>query len=161
MKKNSQEKDTQLRKAYNFFILALCLSCGKGKLEKPVFYTVDKELKPYLSEYLETKGASLSQPIGMGFLDLPYSDKTEGRKIIGLCNTYFNGKKDIHFDREFWYNASEDAREMLFYHEMGHCDLTLKHDNRLDDSGMPVSIMFPSLFYWGDLGDEYKEKLFY
>ena len=44
-------------------------------------------------------------------------------------------------DIDFWNSASESAREMIVFHELGHCFLQRGHNDNKQDDGTCVSIM--------------------
>ena len=58
---------------------------------------------------------------------------------VGVCKITPFIKREINIDPEYWYSINPAERQILFYHEMGHCDLNRDHSE-------PYSIMEPSLF---------------
>lgn len=85
---------------------------------------IDPELQPYYDLYIEHKetytGFGNSAKVNMRFNILP-------GQYIGRCWKYSNGYRLIEIDRLFWSTASEKDREVLIFHELGHCDLNRGH----------------------------------
>jgi hypothetical protein len=141
-------------------LLLVAYSCGKRQDLKRQFTSIHEDLQPYVDFYENEKGSSLNQSIGMGFKSLPYLNKEKTRKYVGICYEFWNGEKEIHIDTEFWYNSTESQKRLLMLHELGHCDLDRDHEERLGVNGKPISIMFPSLFDWGENEEGYIRELF-
>ncbi|MFN7685029.1 MAG: hypothetical protein ACK5QT_06415 [Oligoflexia bacterium] len=68
-----------------------------------------------------------------------------GSSVIGLCQTG-GGVRRVTFDPDFWNQVSETQRELLAHHEFGHCMLFRGHRTTVLTSGVPASIMYPSIF---------------
>lgn len=61
--------------------------------------------------------------------------------VAGQC-TYSNFEPNrIIIDREFWDAASTLSREMVVFHELGHCVLLRGHDESTSGDGFCLSIM--------------------
>lgn len=65
--------------------------------------------------------------------EFEWADIKEG--YSGVCK---DGK--VYIDDAWWAQASNLERKWLVYHELGHCELGLSHDNRMNEV-CPVSIM--------------------
>lgn len=52
----------------------------------------------------------------------------------------------IVIDEVYWHSIDYYAKELLMFHELGHCLLEYNHINTLDANGMPNSIMNWQLF---------------
>jgi Zn-dependent peptidase ImmA (M78 family) len=76
--------------------------------------------------------------------------KTSGleHNIEAIC--YISENK-IFINKRKWDTLKESMKERLIYHELGHCVLGLKHDNSLDESWYPKTIMHKN-------GDTYASK---
>lgn len=55
--------------------------------------------------------------------------------------------KTVRINPLAWTNANEYERENIVFHELGHCAASLPHDNSLDSSGCPRSIMNEVAFW--------------
>jgi hypothetical protein len=103
-------------------ILLITTACG-GTFTVLEQYT-DEELLVYVERYR----AEIAPPSGaqvystFGELESP---------TVGRCNTYTSGQLEILIDRDYWERSSEVVREILMYHELSHCLLGLRHDDRV------------------------------
>lgn len=81
---------------------------------------------------------------------------------VGLCN-YSPGHAAVTLSSPTWKNGSDTLREMLVFHELGHCLLGRSHDNARLSSGQPESLMNAVLFdektYLANR-DQYLKELF-
>lgn len=66
---------------------------------------------------------------------------------VGVCYSYFWGaggparKSYIEIKKGWWERATSHSREALILHELGHCVLHRRHDDRMLADGTPASIM--------------------
>jgi hypothetical protein len=104
--------------------------------------------------------------IDVGFGNLRNMDpqNKDGGRVIGLCIP--TSRPMVLFDREFWQTASDIEKEMLAYHEFGHCILDLGHDESLMEvrgRKQPTSLMYPhilSQYQYVPMQDYYITELF-
>lgn len=73
------------------------------------------------------------------------------RPTVGLCHylKYQNGSVQflkIEIDHDYWQSTSEIKKEVLLFHELGHCVLGRKHTEELLGNYSPKSIMYPWIF---------------
>jgi len=100
--------------------------------------TIDQNLVPYFEMFQNTIGVSTADVSGrMDELVLP---------TIGVCTVDESGNKVVHIDATYWNASNDDAREMLVFHELGHCAMGRVHDVAVDKYGCPLSIMYPHDF---------------
>ena len=92
---------------------------------------VDEELAPYVQNF-ETV-AHKKNTASVRFAETPYSWS------VGYCNLGQVGRREVLIDAKFWKTATQDQKERLLLHELGHCVLGLGH------STDRKSVMFPSL----------------
>ncbi len=106
-----------------------------------LFPEVDEELWPYFTAF---EDAAASQGI---FVDLANSgitgtiEEIHESGVAGQCSYSSFNPGDVLIDESFWRQAGYLAREMIVFHELGHCYLRRSH---LEDSfatGMCTSIM--------------------
>lgn len=111
----------------NILILSSILLTGCNKYQ-PI---IDNEFIYYLDLYRAHKNQYLGtediRPIDIIF-------HSQSDTAIGRCIISSNGHRVIEIDPSFWFYVSNWDKEVLFYHEMGHCDLNRGHSN-------PQSIM--------------------
>jgi hypothetical protein len=100
--------------------------------------SVDPEFDEYFNRFHNYIGVN---PVNIGaeFEVLPLP-------TIGQCLTYGNGVRVIQIDPVYWSMASDDQKEILIMHELGHCVLGLGHNTGKSMNGCPLSIMYPTTF---------------
>ncbi|MFK7979626.1 MAG: putative metallopeptidase, partial [Saprospiraceae bacterium] len=52
---------------------------------------------------------------------------------IGLCAT--TGERQIVIDEKFWKRSSELSKELIVFHELGHCVLERNHFDEKSGNG--------------------------
>lgn len=82
--------------------------------------------------------------IDMKFAKLEYP-------TVGMCYyyQYQDGTREfvnIEIDPDYWQSTSETKKEVLLFHELGHCVLGRDHDEQKLYYTVPKSIMYPYLF---------------
>tara|TARA_B100001094_G_C18128307_1_gene770761 strand:+ start:186 stop:647 length:462 start_codon:yes stop_codon:yes gene_type:complete len=125
-----------------FFILLVTLltSCGNDFDTK--YITQHSETKPYIKSFQTT----FSWPAVTTNVYLVSSFNHPTSRLapttIAICAL---PSKTIEILQEAWNTLSEEGREQLIYHELSHCEALLTHDEAKTDSGLPNSLMFPSM----------------
>lgn len=66
--------------------------------------------------------------------------------VVGLCTKWTNGKWNIKINGDYWNTISDKSKELLMFHELGHCFHDFEHRNGNDNNNMPLSIMHPYTF---------------
>jgi len=66
-----------------------------------------------------------------------------GGMVVGVCEVYSNGSKQIHMNQDWWPTASALNKMVLTFHELGHCYFQRGHDSRTYSDGRPYSMMNP------------------
>jgi hypothetical protein len=71
---------------------------------------------------------------------------------IGYC--HFKEEREIVIDRRWFDRATEEQRELVLYHEFGHCVLNLNHNNECavvknNKCVLPASLMNQSVNWRG------------
>ena len=61
--------------------------------------------------------------------------------VIGQCNPENNA---VTIDRIFWASFDEDGKELIVYHELGHCVLKRQHCDKINPDQTCHSIMHSS-----------------
>ena len=61
--------------------------------------------------------------------------------VAGTCSYGFRSPRDIVVDSDFWNNTSFFGREMVVFHELGHCILGRDHTEATTRNGFCASIM--------------------
>jgi len=86
-----------------------------------------------------------------------FNEELQKKYVIGLCIKTAT-EVDIYIDRDSWNSYDSQQRELLLFHELGHCVLDLEHDKSTDSEGLPDDIMFPVNF---DSYEYYKYRTFF
>lgn len=118
---------------------------------------VDKELEPHVSSFESILGKRIKFNVLFTTLE---------PTIAGKCSKYTNGDREVYIDRNQYNAMSEVRREILIYHELGHCVLNKYHnDQRIvfkgESSSAPASILNSILFSEDDVYFYQKYKVYY
>ncbi len=107
----------------NLLIIILLTGCMADGAVK----SIDLELKPYFEEFdkmMMKETGKINRP----FIGAAFVGSLNG-KAVGACRIWNTGSREVLIERNFWDNASEEERENLILHELGHCALNLGHVN--------------------------------
>ena len=134
------------------------IACSTVESKDPRdFLGVHPELQVYMDMYVHSKGSGLSKSISMDFGD------TGNKNYLAVCSRWVKSNVgQIVVDKKEWDIATEDKKRHIIYHEMGHCDLELEHNNHQFIGQLPSSVMHTSYFkiptgQWS----KYVKELFY
>lgn len=61
--------------------------------------------------------------------------------VVGMCNHNSKQPSRIIIDSSYWKRVSDDRRELVVFHELGHCFLARDHYDGITDDGVCESIM--------------------
>jgi len=120
---------------------------------------VDPAFTPFIKQYVKDKGLYTGigsiRRIGIRFGNLT--------TLAGVCRVksvkeFFVKRKyyNITIDKTIWDKIDDATRLLLFYHEMGHCDLSLLHTT---DKSIMNSFLMPVSLFNND-PDYYLNQLF-
>jgi hypothetical protein len=133
-------------------LIVFLVGCGKG----PVYQ--DDTFRPYVDMFKNYYQVDTS------YLTIKFNKLKNNN--VGIC--YFSQIK-VEIDSEFWSLATEDEKEQLIFHELGHCVLGLSHNTNLitydkdNTVFIPESIMYPKIFakfgYYKEYRNYYFEQL--
>lgn len=71
-------------------------------------------------------------------LDPGLTSEATGEPTPGVC---YQRSRTIVLNRDLWRVYSDVEREIVLYHELGHCELDRRHTHGRLDTGGPVSVM--------------------
>lgn len=138
-------------------LLITLLSAGcsstpkKTKVLKVIKYENQDETSPYLrlmQAEMKVRNIIITYPRNFRV----YLAKNLSKKykdVAGLC-MFRSDRITIWLDETIWFRLDDIGREMLMFHELGHCALAIEHDRTTARNGQPKSLMYPNLFdpYW-------------
>ena len=111
------------------FGISNCAPPANGLIQYPV------ELEPFIRNYEDLKIVYFGKPDYYAPIYIYFSNdfngNTRGRCKHRIFDNFFEQYefKEIHISREFWENSSRTEKEILVFHELGHCDLELPHSD--------------------------------
>lgn len=62
-------------------------------------------------------------------------------QVVGQCTYGTHITNEVTIDRAFWNRANTFTRELVVFHELGHCQLLRGHDESETQQGVCLSIM--------------------
>lgn len=128
-----------------WLVFLLFLGCAPASYEVPVLYQ-----EPEFSEYVK-KFDDLYNTYAYLHIPILFTDDDLGGDVgtvnLAFCYDYGDGNKRIEVSKKLWRALTENGKESLIFHELGHCILNREHDKSTmltDDFGkIPASIMYP------------------
>jgi len=128
-----------------FFILIFFAACQPElSLEmnpNPQYEGVDERLWKYFESF-ETAGKNRGYDIDIAALQITGEIKEiEEEHVAGICNFNYRSPNHVTIDLEFWDQSPEIYREMIIFHELGHCYLNQDHREAVLDRNICSSIM--------------------
>lgn len=113
----------------------------------------------------EQKFRELAKTYGANLVGktITFAFKSFFGSTIGMCRMNGSGRNSVDLSTSAWNKGSEAFREMLVFHELGHCLLGRGHKNTSHSDGRRESLMnsyiFDSRVYLAHR-DEYLKELF-
>jgi hypothetical protein len=123
--------------------LLLLVSCGKHHKDPRTNHSTNAEFRSYINVFESNYGRHI------GDIPIYFADAKDN--IAAQCLKWTTGEKAIEVDQVEWSWLSEEQRQQLIDHELGHCELNLEHNDKYkrDITGYylcPSSIMNPNVF---------------
>jgi len=116
-------------------LFLLLAACGRVPTREEA-----QEFSPYVqrfAKYSQQRGRAVSADISVVYGNLKGSH-------LGMCDEGFLRSSHVEINREAWRTASEATREMMLFHELGHCLLGRSHSDgvaKLKSATIPSSVM--------------------
>ena len=131
--------------AITFLALSL-LACKQDDIVSPVqssisFPLVDEALWDSFADF-EEEAVLRGLQFDLSALQITASIREISEEYVAGTCTYSNFEPNrIIIDQEFWNAASRLSREMVVFHELGHCVLLRDHRESTSTDGFCLSIM--------------------
>lgn len=109
-------------------------------MEKIYYYpNVDVRLHEYFKKF-EEEGKKRGLKVDLAKSNIYGKiEKINTKGIVGLCGNGNNNK--VIIDEGFWARSSYYSKELVVFHELGHCYLQLHHNMNPSNNGICKSIM--------------------
>ena len=113
---------------YLTILLALTLT-GCATLDKaPGIYDPENSFVTYTESYLQHRETYLGSSIPNFSITITFRRLPEPK--AGYCRRPSEGfARDIYIDPSYWASITENMRFNIIYHELGHCDLDVEHQD--------------------------------
>lgn len=127
--------------------------------------TVDISLQDYFDRF-EAEGRARGYDIDLSATNITGSiEEIDEDNVAGQCSYGSNHPSQIVIDAEFWNVASDILKEMVVFHELGHCFLHRGHEEGVFSNGTCQSIMRSGVEgcfdnYNGQTREYYVDELF-
>jgi hypothetical protein len=158
-------------------LLALLASCSDDDSVTPVgpmgFQSDDEVLPTVVPElrplYLSFEQAAADRGITINLTELGITGnivELGDNSVLGLCRRSDTEPNRVAVDISAWINSSDSFRELIVFHELGHCVLDREHLDDQED-GICQSIMHSGLTDCvvplddPDLREVYLDELFF
>lgn len=127
-------------------VLEVCTGCApKGPAPQYQVSGFETQISAF-----EQASIDQDQPIVVTDLVIELSADIGSSGEDGVCIQGTNQTPVIQINATFWANASDQGKEALVFHELGHCILQRSHVKVVDNNYVPASIMFPCASVYND-----------
>ena len=147
---------------------ALCLlamSCQKdiGSIEQIEEVDVDKI--SYYFNLFEEEGKKRGLTLDLESAGIQGTITNLDHGVAGKCRYHSARPNEILIDQAIWNAASVNTRELIIFHELGHCFLERNHNESEHSDGTCVSIMRSGVMgcrdnYHSKTREQYLDELF-
>jgi hypothetical protein len=122
-------------------------SCTKEEIIQPQEQNILEILgipEALIPHFIAFQSEALSRGYDINFLSSGISAELHSLNqgnVAGVCSTNNRGLRHITIDQKFWNRSGHYTREMIVFHELGHCILSRGHKEDAFDNGVCQSIM--------------------
>lgn len=138
---------------YILMILQLSLvwtACGRK-------IRITGEFEPYVEKF-ESESSRFDQAVAVEEVIIELGTLETSKN--GVCILKSNEPPKIIIQYSFWKSASQESKEVLLFHELGHCILKREHKEGVHPTSFrPVSIMRSEIVSAQDFLENYDEYL--
>jgi len=152
-----------------FFTLTLFFSCQKEEVtfkSDPIpTTTVAVSLQDYFDRF-EAEGIARGYDIDLAAANIMGQiEEIDEEHVAGQCSYGGGHPSEIVIDAAFWNVASDLLKEMVVFHELGHCYLHRGHEEGIFSNGTCQSLMRSGVEdcqdnYTGQTREYYIDELF-
>lgn len=135
------------RTFYFIFILPIVtISCLRDapfqhQEPQPLYPNVEEALWPYFTDF-EREGRARGLDINLVQAGISASiQEINEQHVAGLCSYRSYRPNEITIDKSFWNRSNALFRELIVFHELGHCYLGRDHLENAFSNGLCKSIM--------------------
>lgn len=132
-----------------FSLLILSFTaCGSelDKLPHNPSLSNDEKVILYSKTFINALGRPLKHVKHISFEDLTDRKTPTGNISLGYANIYSDGMAEIVLNSATWNKLSESSKALVVYHELGHAECGLDHNDNIDHNGDYVSLMTTFVF---------------
>lgn len=142
-----------------FWAIAMC-SCNKENSEP----FIDEGLSSYFERFA-LEGALRGVEVDFESLHVEGFIRNTGEMyVVGQCSHTEESPNAVIIHPTLWLNATDEKKEQVIFHELGHCYLQRGHDDGKDENGRCKSIMHSSSdvcsLNYAENRTEYLDELF-
>jgi hypothetical protein len=120
--------------------LAFCLLfLSIAACDKEHEVSVNADLQPYFDSFL-AEAKARNRCVEMGHIAGEIAALNE-TNVAAKCQSLASGNKNVLVDEKFWKTADAMTREMVVFHELGHCALSRPHTDATKANGTCESMM--------------------
>jgi Zn-dependent protease with chaperone function len=147
------------------FVLAAVMSgCGAAAPETHTPVLQVNGFDEYVARF-EQAATEHEHPVQVQDLIIRFGQVDEAGESggRGVCQVASGETPVITVSAEAWATSTEEEREELIFHELGHCVLGLAHQGGINAQGIPASLMNPYKIHGGiyrQFKDYYLAQLF-
>lgn len=116
----------------------------------PAVFQIEKQYRVYFDNFLKEAKLRNIKIDTTNLIIKSITENSKSKEACGTCTQTINKpsiQKTIEInvkDPSCWQTATNNAREVLVFHELGHCLLgRIEHKSDIFPDGSPKSIMFP------------------
>ena len=156
-------------------LIGLQMLCSCGVLidgdfksgETRQFSSTDASVMPLVKKFEQEAAKYKNRPdFKVGDIPVNFGD-TRDKKFDGVCIKYPDGTREVILKQSWWEGSSEAMKEVIVFHELGHCRLGRSHNNETSlgftSVMVKISVMnsvVPSSYFYEMFRDEYLKELF-
>ncbi len=123
---------------FTILLISVSISCKEKPEELIIYPDVTIELCSYFQSF-EKEAAKRGLIVDLRNAGIKGRLTKIHGNAVGICKQ--RGMKEVLIDRKFWERSSQLKKELIVFHELGHCYLNKMHDNEATPDGICQSIM--------------------